>query len=198
MKDERTILVYDEKADDYATRFDNDKPGAALKDFIERMPDGANVLDLGCGTGGASAHMCEAGLNVTGTDASGKMLEHARMKSKATFKQAVFDDLNDVAAYDGIWANFSLLHAARADMPRYLAAIHTALKPNGVFHIGMKTGEGEARDGIDRMYTFYTENELAGLLNKAGFAQLNLKTGAEMGLAGTVDPWVTILSRKTS
>lgn len=196
MNDALTISVYDQKADEYAASFDNDKPGSELKRFMDHLPKGANVLDLGCGTGNASAHMVDEGLKVLGTDASEKMLEHARQKSNATFKQALFDDLTEVAAFDGIWANFSLLHAPRKDMPRYLKAIHTALKSNGIFHIGMKTGKGEVRDGIDRMYTFYTEAELSHLLTETGFEQLHAKTGAGKGLAGTIDPWVVILSRK--
>jgi len=59
-----------------------------------------------------------------------------------------------------VWANFSLLHATAEEFPTILKAIHTALKPDGALHLGMKTGEGARRDDIGRFYTFYTESQL--------------------------------------
>jgi len=102
-----------------------------------------------------------------------------------------------VEIYHGIWANFSLLHAKRSDLPGHLDAITTALKPNGLFHIGMKTGTGAKRDGIDRFYTYYEEEELVRYLKEAGLDVFQRSTGAEKGLAGTLDPWVIMLARKS-
>ena len=59
----------------------------------------------------------------------------------------------------------------------------------------MKTGTGAERDGIGRYYAFYTEGELDALLRDAGFQPFDKTTGEEVGLAGTVDPWVTLLCR---
>lgn len=196
MTDDQTIAVYNARADDYAATFDADRPAPELTRFISALPPGASVLDLGCGTGGATAHMVDAGLMVTGMDASEKMLEHARAKSTATFRQAVFSDLDEIETYDGIWANFSLLHAARTDFPIHLSAIHAALKPNGIFHIGMKTGTGQARDKINRSYTYYAQEDLETLLKAAHMTPFHTETGAGKGLAGSVEPWVIMLSRK--
>ena len=60
-------------------------PGGALvaRDLIERMdlPNGARVLDAGCGLGGSSFMMArEFGLQVTGMDLSVNMLDIAREK----------------------------------------------------------------------------------------------------------------------
>ena len=107
-----------------------------------------------------------------------------------------FDDIDAEDFYDGIWANFSLLHAPRADLPRHLAALYRALKPGGIFHIGMKTGEGSARDGIDRLYTYVTIAELDALLATAGFEIVDTREGTERGLAGTIDPFVIMRARK--
>ena len=56
---------------------------------------------------------------------------------------ARFDELDAVARYDGIWANFSLLHAPRAEMPGNLARISRALRPGGWLHLGLKLGQGD-------------------------------------------------------
>ncbi len=196
MTDPRTIDVYDTQADEYSRRFDKDKPTSHLLAFMASLPKGGHVLDLGCGTGGSTAHMMEHGFAVTGMDASSKMLDIAKTKSEATFIQGSFDDLNAESQYDGLWANFSLLHASRDAFPKHLAAIHRALKPSGLFHLGMKTGTGAARDNIDRLYTYYSEEELDAHLNTAGFEIVETSTGHSPGLAGNVEPWKITLARR--
>ena len=62
MGDAETLAVYDAKAGDYAALTDRDRPGVHLRAFIEAMPKGARVLDLGCGPGTSAAEMHNAGL----------------------------------------------------------------------------------------------------------------------------------------
>ena len=197
MSDEKTIAVYDAKAEDYATRFDSgDGPGAHLSRFIAAIADGGFVLDLGCGPGGSAGHMAAAGLSVDALDASGEMVRLANQKTGVTARQATFDDLDAEGIYDGVWANFSLLHAPREQLPDHFAAIATSLKDRGLFHIGMKTGEGTKRDHMDRKYTFVGEAELRQLLEAAGFNILAQDTGHEVGLAGTDDWWIVLMAQK--
>lgn len=192
--DRETLDVYDVKANEYAELV-ADNQDAQLIAFIAQLPHGARVLDLGCGPGAASRKMAEAGFTVEATDASPGMIDLAKKHPGVTARLASFDDISGTDLYDGVWANFSLLHADRADMPRHLSALREAMKPGGLFHIGMKTGTGAKRDGIGRFYTFYTEDELKGLLRGAGFDPVATQTGVEKGLAGTMDPWITISSR---
>jgi len=189
--DRETLAVYDRRATDYAARFTGDR-NLDLETFIAALPTGAQVLDLGCGPGHAAAQMAHAGHSVEATDASAEMVKLARAHPGVTARLASFDDITGADLYDGIWANFALLHAPRSAMPGHLAALRRALRSGGLFHIGMKTGTGEKRDEIGRLYTYYTEDELAGLLRAAGFTPFASRTGAEPGLDGVVAPWVTI------
>ena len=188
--DERTIAVYDARAEDYANRFATGRPDQDLQAFIDAVPAGGHVLDLGCGPANASAFMRDAGLVPDPVDASPGMVALANRRHDIGARLATFDDIDATAAYDGVWANFSLLHAPRADLPRHLAAIFRALKPGGILGIGMKTGTGERRDGLDRFYTFVGEGELAALLAAAGFTVTAMRRGTDTGLAGTNDPFV--------
>lgn len=193
MTDRETIAVYDARAQDYLDRFGSGRPGRHLRAFMEGLPPGAAVLDLGCGPGQSAAHLAAAGFDVMATDASAEMARLASTQPGVRAAQASFDDLTQEAAYDGVWANFALLHAPRADMLRHLSAIHRALRPGGLFHIGLKTGTGTARDRIGRVYTYYTRDELTGLLTEAGFGPIRYEaTGCEAGLAGTEDPWLIL------
>lgn len=195
-KDEATIAVYDDRADDYANAFADAGDDPALERFMGRLPRGAAVLDLGCGPGTHAAAMQARGFQVTATDASAAMVVKARAHQGVIVRQAGFGDLGDHNVYDGVWANFSLLHAARADLPGHLSRIAAALKPGGIFHIGMKTGEGEHRDQLGRFYTYYSITELRDHLEAAGFEVIEEVEGEGAGLAGTVDPWVEMLARR--
>ena len=192
--DRETLSVYDAKADEYADLISTSED-TRLNAFMAQLPRGGTVLDLGCGPGLSSGAMASAGFKVDATDASDGMVDLAQKQPGVTAWRASFDEIEGEDAYDGIWANFSLLHAAREDMPRHLAALRRALKPGGAFHIGMKTGKGAERDGIGRFYTYYTESELDTLLRDAGFEPFEKTTGEEVGMAGTLDPWVTLLCR---
>lgn len=193
MSDPQTIGVYDRQAAEYAAKTDaynNTDPRLAA--FIAACPAGGRVLDLGCGPGRSAAKMAEAGLKVEAVDASAAMVAMAASHPGVSARQARFDEIAGEALYDGIWANFSLLHAPRADFPRHLAALHRALRPGGAFLIGLKLGTGEARDRLGRHYTYYTEDDLMDHLRAAGFTPTDIKHGEGEGLDGTVAPWISV------
>jgi SAM-dependent methyltransferase len=190
--DPETIRVYDQQAEEYAQMTDShNSDDPRLRDLIEACPQGGRVLDLGCGPGASAAALAKAGLLVDATDASQEMVQMAAQHVGVTAWQAPFDDIDASDTYDGIWANFSLLHAPRSDMPRHLAALHKALKPGGVFFIGLKLGAGEARDKIGRLYTYYSQEELDKLLQDAGFTIRNHRFGSGAGLDGSVSDWIS-------
>lgn len=190
--DEKTIEVYDARAAEYARQNKDLEDRNGLLDFCEALPKGAHVLDLGCGPGHYAAFFANHGCLVDAVDASLEMVRLADMHEGVTARHASFDDISGVAIYDGIWANFSLLHAPRADFPRHLAALHRACKPAARFHIGMKLGSNAARDTINRMYTYYTEDTLLNHLTTAGFAIDHCEYGSSRGLDEVMADWILV------
>ena len=193
--DDETLAVYGAQAQAYANLTDDLEGDKHLATFIAAMPDGARVLDLGCGPGRAAGQMGAVGLKVDAMDAVPEMVAMAAAHLGVTAWQGTFDDITGDTIYDGIWANFSLLHAPRAAMPRHLADVRRALKPGGLFHIGVKTGTSESRDSLGRLYTYYTEAELRDLLTTAGLTPTGSWTGSDAaGLSGEPADWVVIHS----
>ena len=193
MADKETLRVYDAKAADYAKLIDSDtKENPYLERFIARLPTGGRVLDLGCGPGLAATRMANAGLQIDAMDGSAEMVAMAAQHDGVTAWQATFDQITGTDVYDGIWANFCLLHASKEAMPHHLAAMVTALKPGGAFHIGMKLGSGSQRDAIGRLYSYYSEPELITLLGAAGLTAGETDHGRTVGLDGTEADWIVV------
>ncbi len=196
MTDDQTIDVYDSQVASYTELVKPREPDQHLAGFISRMPQNALVLDLGCGPGHDSAMMREHGLRVDPLDASAEMVRHANETYAIGARQALFGDVVERDHYDGIWANFSLLHATAEEFPNLLLALQRALKTAGVFHLGMKTGTGAKRDKLGRYYSYYTEESLQQHLQAAGFQIEQTTPGEGVGLAGDVEAWIMITSTR--
>jgi SAM-dependent methyltransferase len=194
--DRETLAVYDGASDRYAKRGGADWDYAALEAFLARLPAGARILDLGCGPGHLSAVMAERGMDPDPVDASAGMVALARENFGLPARQATFDEIDGGAVYDAVWANFSLLHAPRAEMPGHLERLARALRPGGLIHLGMKVGEGEARDGLNRFYTYWRVEELQAALEAAGFAvDAEVRRGRGKGLDSAPFGWCLVTGR---
>lgn len=195
MSDDQTIGIYDARAAEYAqTNHDFSVGDPNLAAFITLCPAGGYVLDLGCGPGTHAQVMVQAGLRVDAVDGSAGMIDLASALPGVSARQALFDDISCEDVYDGVWANFSLLHAAKTDFPRHLRRLHRALKPGGVFSIGMKIGQQDGRDRMGRMYSYYTADELEQHVTDAGFTVADRSFGRGKGLDGSYSDWMVILS----
>ncbi|MCO6384965.1 trans-aconitate 2-methyltransferase [Oceanicola sp. 502str15] len=192
MRPEDTLAIYDARVEDYVAM------GAALKErpdldaFMARLPEGAHVLDLGCGPGFSAALMVARGFAVDAVDGSAGMVARACAQPGVQARQARFEEITGAALYDGVWANFSLLHAPRGEFPEHLARLHRALKPGGWLHLGMKLGEGEGPDSIGRFYSYYSEAELEGLLAGAGFEIAGRRVSRGKGLSGDASEFIVL------
>jgi SAM-dependent methyltransferase len=105
-----------------------------LGELDARLPDGARVLDLGCGPGVPAAVLAERH-ELTCVDLSEAQLELARAAVPgATFVHADMARLElPPASFDAVLALFSILHLAGRDQPALLRRIAGWLRPGGLF-----------------------------------------------------------------
>lgn len=192
MTDFKTIAAYDRSVAAYADFTANEPPHPTLISFAARVTPGGTILDLGCGPAQASAFLRARGFDVDPVDASPEMVKLANSTLNIAARQAEFGDIRVHGCYDGIWANFSLLHAPADQLPGLLRNLHHALTANGIFHIAMKLGEGARRDKLDRFYTYYSQDALERHLSTAGFAVIDTVLGEDRGLAGDIEPWIAV------
>ena len=198
MSDKETIEVYNQNVEKYRALVDKLPNTKTLKSFMGRFDAGANILDFGCGVGDSAAAMRAVGLRPVCRDGSVEMVKTANELYQLNASVALFSELNDNSVYDGVWANFSLLHASKSEFPYLISALHTSLKPKGWLFVGLKLGNGESRDKFGRHYAYYQEDELDAILIKAGFAVDEKIHGKSKGMAGTDEPWIGGFYQKAS
>ena len=124
--------------------------------FLNLLPEGALILDFGCGSGRDALEFLKRGYQVEATDGSEEMCRAAAELTGLAVRQMLFQELDEKEKYDGIWACSSILHLSKPELEDVLERMTAALKKNGIIYTSFKYGvfEGE-RNG--RYFTDFTE-----------------------------------------
>ena len=193
--DPETLAFYDREADPYARH--EEGPSPHLGAFLDRLAPQARILELGCGAGRDTAAMLARGFDVDATDGSPAMTLEAEARLGRPVRRMLFEQLEAVEAYDGVWANACLLHVPEDELAGVLRRVHRALKPGGAFHASYKSGDGGGRDGLGRYYNFPTEARLLAAYAQAGaWRSLEVTGGEGRGYDGVRRSWLLVEAAK--
>lgn len=136
-----------------------------LDHFLEFLPENADVLDLGCGSGRDSLYMDEAGCYVTLMDGSKEMCELAEINTDKEVLHMTFDEMEFDEVFDGIWACASLLHVEEKDIDRIMGKVIQALKPGGILYASFCNGDTQEYRN-HRLFHDYTKETLYRMLKR--------------------------------
>ena len=116
--------------------------------FMDRLPDGSRVLDVGCGSGVPSTRLLAQRYSVTGFDISAGQLSEARRNvPSATFIQADLATVQFAAgSFHGITAFYALAHVPRRLHGEILQRIASWLTLEGLLLATL--GAGDSPDWI--------------------------------------------------
>lgn len=179
--DEKEIVQsgYDRIAERYLSwsdSVDNDPRDRFLGELADRLPDGARVLDLGCGAGIPSTRRLAERFEVVGVDISEAQLDLARKNvPEATFVRADFSELTfPGGSFDGIVAFYSISHVPRDEHARLFSRVAGWLKPGGLFLATL--GAEDSPDwtgewlGVPMFFSSHGADENRRLLHAAGLS----------------------------
>jgi SAM-dependent methyltransferase len=166
---ERHAIAWD---GDRARAVWNDKPWHER--FIAFLPEGATVLDLGCGSGSPVArHMAACGLKITGVDSSPTFISLCR--SRLPGHAWIVGDMRSPPLkqlFQGILAWDSFFHLKPADQRKMFAVFHEHAAPSALlmFNAGPRHGEALGTYRGDPLYHASLDPaEYATLLDGIGF-----------------------------
>ena len=156
------------------------RPSAARQRILalalERIPRGADVLELGCGAGLPMTAALAEGRRLTGVDISATQIALARRNvPAATFIQADLTTLDvPPASVDAVVAFYVLTHVPRDEHAALLGRIRSWLRPGGVFiaSLGVEDDPGGIeRDwlGADMYFSHFSARVNRRLVEAAGF-----------------------------
>ena len=193
--DEETLQFYRSNAEAYARR--EIAAHTRLMRFLALLAPGAAVLELGCGAGAASAEMLAKGFEVRPTDGSPEMAREASQRLGRPVETLLFHHLDEVAAYDAVWANACLLHVPRQELAHILALIRRALRPDGYFYASYKTGDADGRDALNRYYNYPSPDWLRATYAQAGsWSSLSIESGEVRGFDDKQAEMLFVVARK--
>ena len=158
-----TLDYYNKNADAFCSRTVNTDMSSVYARFEPRLPAGAKILDLGCGSGRDARHFLDAGFSVTAMDGSPELCRRAQALLGEPVRCMRFGELDFRAEFDAVWASASLLHVPKAELPAILERICRSLKPGGIFYASFKYGDSEREDAAGRFYADYSEQSLPAL-----------------------------------
>ena len=103
-----------------------------------------HILDFGCGPGRDLKDFRALGHEPVGLEGATALASMAREHSGCAVWEQDFLALDlPPARFDGIFANASLFHVPRRELPRVLGTLHATLKPGGVLFSSNPRGQNE-------------------------------------------------------
>ena len=196
----RTLHDYDRLAESFwAGTRDHDvtQNYAALLDALAGSAP-LRLLDFGCGPGRDLMALTALGHKVTGLDGSRVFAEMARAQSGCHVLEQNFLQLAlGERLFDGVFANASLFHVPRAELPRVLAELFRALVPGGVLFCSNPRSFERDWEGFkgERYGSFLTVESWLERIAAAGFA-IERHFLRPSDKPASEQPWLAIVARR--
>jgi SAM-dependent methyltransferase len=157
-----------------------------LRVLLYSLPEGATVLDLGCGSGELLTWRLAERFQVTGVELSSRMVELARRNAPgATFIRA---DMASVEfppeRFEGVCAFYSLTHLPPRELPALLRKVARWLKPGGLFvaSLGSREDPGSVEEewvgGVPMYFAGHAPEKNEELVQDAGLRIVSASTEA--------------------
>jgi SAM-dependent methyltransferase len=199
----QTIDAYERSAKECMARWDKrrHRRPPLLVEWLQYLPAGASLLDLGCGGGQDAGDLARRGYRIVGVDRTSALLSAGRRRYRSL--PLVRADLRDLPfqamSFDGLWAAASLMHLPKSEARQILADLYRLIRPGGLFVATVTYGTKSrlVTDGWvpGRYFARWRKDELARAVRRAGWTILELNVVTNRERKGR---WVNLLAQKQS
>lgn len=166
--------------------------------FISKLKPKDYILDFGCGSGRDTKYFLSKGFKVDAIDGAEEICKKASKITGTNVRQMLFQELNEISKYDGIWACSSILHLPKAELKTVLGKMLRALKDNGVIYTSFKYSDFEGmRNG--RYFTDFTIETFKSFIDGIyGIAVEEYWITRDVRPGRGEEKWLNLLLRKMS
>ena len=155
-----------------------------------------HILDFGCGPGRDLIHFKTLGHEPVGLDGSPTFVAMARQSAGCEVLLQDFLTLDlPSSRFDGVFANASLFHVPKQELPRVLQALWEALKPDGILFSSNPRGDNQEGWSNKRYGCFHDLEQWRGYVIRAGFKELQ-HYYRPAGRPRDQQPWLATVWRK--
>jgi SAM-dependent methyltransferase len=154
------------------------------------------ILDFGCGPGRDLLDFSRRGHLPVGLEGASALAHMARKHSGCEVWEQDFLALDlPTAHFHGIFANASLFHVPRQELPRILRELHASLRPGGVLFSSNPRGDNQEAVNGERYGAYYDFDTWTERLSGAGFIELE-HYYRPAGLPREQQPWLASVWRR--
>jgi len=180
----RTISVYEENAN----AWDQQRPTVFFEKmwvdrFIGCLPPGSSVLDVGCGAGvPITRYLMQQGFQLTGIDASPRMIEIARSRLDCDLVVMDMRSLNLDSSYDGILSWDAFFHLSPGEQRSTMRLFCQHLNPGGSLLLTIGDVAGEVLGTVNGEQVYHSSldpSEYEEFLEGAGFSDVAITLNDE-------------------
>jgi len=170
----QTLAHYDATADAFRQATWDHDVTQNYEAFLRaiREPGPLTLLDLGCGPGRDLAYLRSLGHEPVGLDGSEAFVTMARSTGCEVLHQSFLALHLPARRFHGIFANASLFHVPRQELPRVLRELYAALRPGGVLFSSNPHGHDTEGFSGARYGTFHAPETWLTLVQGAGFIEV--------------------------
>lgn len=156
------------------------------RERIGRWADGVEgrILDAGCGPGHWTAFLVDRGADAEGIDLVPEFVDGASARfPHVPFRLASLIDADiSPAAFGGVLAWYSLIHASPEELSALLAATRRVIHDGGHLLVGFFDGpDGEAFPHAVTTAHYWTIEGMSALLERAGFSVADSESRVQDG-----------------
>lgn len=195
---------YDAAAERYAELERPDRPWPRmrwLRELLDRLPPGAEVLDLGCASGRPAAAEIAKQYQVTGVDISRHQISLAKRNvPEGTFicADAATIDFPD-GRFDAVVSFYTFDHIPRDEHGELFARIYRWLRPGGWLLVSIEdadqAGVVGSWLGVEMFFSMFDADTTRRLVRGSGF-ELERTTVETQAEQGRQIPYLWILASK--
>ena len=195
----RTLAYYARRAEDFREGTRDHDVSQNIASLLHHIRGQApfTILDFGCGPGRDLKAFTRLGHLAIGLDGTPSFVAMARAESGCTVWLQDFLKLElPRCLFDGIFANASLFHVPRQELPRVLRQLHATLKPEGVLFCSNPRGNNQEGWAEERYAVYHDLAAWRRLLSAAAFVELE-HYYRPTGLPRAQQPWLASVWRRS-